>query len=113
MILQASGSYNYKEKALWLKFWNEQNVDWRLVSISGLYLFSRKSIDKSCFIEVPKKTTNHPAQTGLKTFKLDIKPIYRHILMPEFTVDIKFMLLGDVDKSLHQSKYSFEVRFDF
>lgn len=110
-ILRLAAKYNFKSKSIVLHFWDD-NFDWSLVSICGLYVFGRKNIKETEFVEITQKESMHhlmPRKTKSKFFKLDIKNIYRHILMKQFTVDIQYMYLEDVDMKLFQSRHSFDV----
>lgn len=48
-----------------------------------------------------------------KVFLLDIRQIYRHVLMKKFTVDVAYKFLFDVNKKQRRSRYEFDVRIHF
>lgn len=116
--MEATGKYNFVEQCVVLCFYAE-DFDWSRVSISGVYTFDKLSILEKDFVEITKNDLRRmtfvynitPTGEKMKAFKLDISKIKRHILIKNFSLNLSYMFLGDVDMQLYSSKYSFEVSF--
>ncbi|CRK91068.1 CLUMA_CG004756, isoform A [Clunio marinus] len=107
--------YNALKEILILDF-RAYEYEWNLISIIGFYHnFDIARIPEDSFKSIlddelplecfyPKANDNYQ-----KIFKVDISKIERHVFRKEFTIEISYMLLDDVDKKIFRSKYDFDL----
>jgi hypothetical protein len=111
--LQATGKYNFNDQNVVLCMYADK-YDWSLVSITGSYDFNKTQIPNEQFEEITGidfvyNITPTGKTIKAKVFKFDASKIDRHVLMKQFTVQISYIFLEDVDLQLHSTKYKFEV----
>jgi hypothetical protein len=111
--LHAIGKYNFNDESVVLCMYADK-FDWSLVSITGTYDFNKIPIAENRFEEITGNDfVYNIAPLGetimAKVFKFDASKIDRHVLMKQFTVQISYIFLEDVDLQLHTTKYKFEV----
>lgn len=109
----AIGKYNFKDQNVALCFYVDK-YDWSLVSITGLYDFNMIKINEAQFVEITDNDFVYNLKPSgkevkSKVFKFDTTKIDRHVLMKQFTVNISYIFLEDVDLQLYSSKYTFDV----
>lgn len=111
--LHALAKYNFADETVALCMFVD-DFEWSLVSISGVYDFNKTRIYEKDFVEITGNDfVYNIAPTGknvkAKTFKLNISKIDRHVLMKQFTINVGYIFLEDVQFQLHSTQYTFDA----